>query len=137
MLLTQANVRIGTVNTITSNTSLVLSNTYTSAFPTITNQPGVRILFNRSTYQPYKMSGEISAVHNGRNITGIHSQFENELQRGDQLYYEANGLFIGMVNRIQSNTSANLVNTYYAPDGANLTDAVVLRRHKLSKLIEE
>lgn len=132
VIVTSGNVRIGTVNSVPSNTQVRLANTYTGQ--TLSGATGIR-LFRIRTLQPYEMSGELSVNDGSFNLTGQFTRFENELQTGDQLFLGSNNIFVGMINKVTSNTAANLVQTFTSPNGTNLTDSVMLRRLKVSKVI--
>ena len=133
ILVTDANVRIGTVNTVPTSTQIRLSNTYTGS--TLSNENGIRVFCNRPCYQAFELSGETSIGDGSFNLVGQHTEFDNELQTGDKLFYQGNNVFIGTVHAVTSNTSANLMVTYTSPNGTDLSDARILRRHKLSELI--
>jgi len=107
ILVTQANVRIGTVNSVPTSTSIRLANTYRGQ--TLADEPGVRILHNRSLMTDFQLSGELSLANGSFNITGQNTQFQNELQPGDKIFYEGNTQFLGTINKISSNTVANLM----------------------------
>lgn len=132
VIVTSSNVRIGTVNAVTSNTQIRLANTYTG--DSLIDATNIR-LFKLRTLQPYELSGELSVNDGNFNLSGQFTRFENELQTGDQLFLGSNNIFVGMINKVSSNTSANLVQTFTSPNGTNLTDSVMLRRDKVSKII--
>jgi hypothetical protein len=132
VIVTSSNVRIGTVNAVPSNTQVRLANTYTG--DSLVNATNIR-LFKLRTLQPYELSGELSVNDGNFNLSGQFTRFENELQTGDQLFLGSNNIFVGMINKVSSNTSANLVQTFTSPNGTNLTDSVMLRRDKVSKII--
>jgi len=81
------------------------------------------------------LSGETSVGNGGYNLTGQFTQFQNELACGDKLFLSSNNLFIGTINKVTSNTSANLITTFTSPNSTDLSDALIIRRHKLSQVI--
>ena len=132
ILISSANVRLGTVNSVPTSTQIRLANTYTGT--TVTNKGGVRLFCNRPFLGPFELSGEISVGDGGYNLTGQHTRFQNELHTGDKLFLQSNNIFVGTIHKITSNTSANLVTTFTSPNGTDLSDALIIRRHKLSQV---
>lgn len=133
ILVTSSDVRLGTVNSVPTSTQIILANTYTGT--SITAGRGIRLLSNRSFLGDFELSGETSVGDGGYNLTGQFTQFQNELACGDKLFLSSNNLFIGTINKVTSNTSANLITTFTSPNSTDLSDALIIRRHKLSQVI--
>ena len=133
ILVSSANVRLGTVNSVPTSTEIRLANVYHGQ--TLTDEPGVRLFCNRPFMGPFELTGEISIGDGSYNLVGLSTQFQNELQTGDKLFYQGNNIFIGTINKVTSNTSANVMTTYTSPDSTDLNDAIIIRRHKLSEII--
>lgn len=133
ILVSSANVRLGTVNSVPTSTQIRLANTYHGQ--TLADEGGVRLFCNRPFMGPFQLSGEVSVGDGSHNLVGQFTQFQNELHTGDKLFLESNNIFIGTINHVTSNTSANLMTTYTSPNSTDLSDALIIRRHKLSELI--
>jgi hypothetical protein len=133
ILVTSTNVRLGTVNSVPTSTQIRLANNYTGT--ALTTARGIRVLSNRSFLGNFELSGETSVGDGGYNLTGQFTQFQNELANGDKLFLSSNNLFIGTINKVTSNTSANLITTFTSPNSTDLSDALIIRRHKLSQVI--
>ena len=133
ILVTSTNVRLGTVNSVPTSTQIRLANNYTGT--SLTTARGIRLLSNRSFLGNFELSGETSVGNGGYNLTGQFTQFQNELACGDKLFLSSNNLFIGTINKVTSNTSANLITTFTSPNSTDLSDALIIRRHKLSQVI--
>ena len=132
VLVTTDDVRIGIVDLVVSNTEITLANTYKQN--SLIAQTNVEMVNARRVFNDYTLSGELT-INNGANTaSGINTYYSVELNVGDKLFVQSNNMFIGTVREVTDNTNIALTSNYDQP---NLSDTLVVRRHKFEKLVVE